>query len=125
MSLLEQIIPKQKKGSHTGATSKVELDSRLAAIVRFDEAKKRIIDINNWYKLCGKKGAEFTLTDENGIPLNVVMPKIGNLIRIKLPAPPNPNGEGYDWVRIEKVEEEKNKLKDEELFGFRVRPVQN
>jgi hypothetical protein len=53
------------------------------------------------------------------------MPVKGNLIRIKLPAPPNQQGDGFDWVRIEEFENSKDLLKDEELFGFRVRPVEN
>lgn len=123
MTLLEQIIPTQKKGAHTGATSKIELNSRHGAVTLFADAKKRLIDINNWYRISGKKGAEFTLTDANGIPQEKVFPKVGFLIRIKLPAPASPQGDGYDWVRIEKFEEDKNLMKDEEIYGFRVRPV--
>lgn len=125
MNLLNQIIPKQKKGLQTGATSHIAFDSRHTAVTVFNRAKERLTDINNWYHLCGDKGAEFQLTDAEGNPLNNVKPKVDDLIRIKLPAPPNPEGEGYDWVRIEKFEEDKDLMKDEEIFGMRVRPVDN
>lgn len=125
MNLLSQIIPKQKKGLQTGATSNVEFDSRHTAVTVFNRAKERLTDINNWYHLCGDKGAEFQLTDAKGNPLFKIKPKVGDLIRIKLPAPPNREGEGYDWVRIEKFEEDKDLMKDEEVFGMRVRPVDN
>ncbi|MFL5754432.1 MAG: hypothetical protein ACJ76F_13555 [Bacteroidia bacterium] len=46
-------------------------------------------------------------------------------MRISLPGPGNPEGDGYDWVRIEEFENKLNQLKDEEIFGFRVRPTAN
>jgi hypothetical protein len=125
MNLVKQLVPQQKTGQKTGATSKLKAPTRHAALVLFAESKSRLLDINNWQKLCGNKGAEFQLTDENGIHLNTKKPETGNLIKIKLPAPANQNGDGYDWVRIEKFESAKDLIKDEELFGFRVRPVSN
>lgn len=121
----ENIIPAQKKGTKTGATSRVDAATRHDAINLFKESKTRLLDINNWHRLCGKGSAVFQITDEQGLPLNANKPIIGNLVRIELPAPPNNSGNGYDWVRLEKFETEKNLLKDEEIFGFTVRPVAN
>jgi hypothetical protein len=117
------IIPPQHTGWHSGAKKQATLPSRHEAILLFDEARKRLLDVNQWQKLCGNKGAEFQLTDANGNPMEVKVPKRNYLIRIALPAPPNKTGQGYDWVRIEEFEEQKDMLKDEERFGFRVRPV--
>jgi hypothetical protein len=125
MTLLNKIIPKQLKGTHTGATVRKDMSTRHSALVLYNEAKYRLLDINNWYKISGNVGAEFFLTDKNGNDLNVVMPEVGNLIKIKLPAPKNKRGNGYDWVRIEKFESVKDEMKDEEIYGFRVRPVSN
>ena len=125
MDLVKNIVPEQKKGSETGATARYECSSRHNAILLFNQAKLRLLDINNWYLVSGKKGAEFQLTDASGVPLDASIPKTGNLIRIKLPAPGNSEGDGFDWVRIEKFESAKNQLTDEELYGFRVRPVKN
>jgi hypothetical protein len=125
MSTSPHIVPKQVTGSRTGATSKLKTASAEAAEKLFTEAKTRLLDINNWYRFCGKKGAEFCLTDARGNPLRQTHPETGNLIRIRLPAPSNEKGDGYDWVRIEAWENSKDPAKDEETLGFRVRPVSN
>ncbi|WP_343636270.1 hypothetical protein [Fluviicola sp.] len=121
----KNIIPKQIVGGKTGATASVKTSSVEAAKVLFEEAKHRLFAINNWQKVCGGKGASFLLTDKHGNPLTQTTPEIGNLIKIKLPAPPNKQGDGYDWVRIETFENTTNPVNDEETVGFRVRPVSN
>jgi hypothetical protein len=125
MEAISDIIPKQYIGSQTGATTKLKTDRRHDALLLFQAASKRLLDINNWQKLCGNSGAEFILTDKNGEPLYNMNPKIGNLIRIKLPAPSNKEGDGFDWVGVEEFEDSKSLLSDSEVFGFRVRPVDN
>lgn len=121
----ENIIPKQFIGAKTGATSSVRASSVQAATALFNEAKQRLLDINNWQNLCGGKGATFQLVDKHGNALPQTKPEVGNLIKIKLPAPSNKKGDGYDWVRIEKFENTTNLISDEEIVGFRVRPVSN
>lgn len=125
MEAISEMIPKQVVGSQTGATSKLKLNSRHDALQHFQATCKRLLDINNWQKLCGGSGAGFTLTNEAGDPLHTADPKIGNLIRIKLPAPANKEGDGFDWVRIEEFEDSRSLLNDSDVFGFRVRPVEN
>jgi len=126
MNILHDFIPKQKRGSKTNATAtaKSNTDSRHSAFVLFSQAKNRLLDINNWYKLCGKSGAEFYLTDNLGNPTHSLIPKVGNLIRIKLPAPRNKTCDGYDWVEIEKFIKSKDVYNDVEAYGFRVRPTE-
>jgi hypothetical protein len=125
MEAISEIIPKQYIGAQTGATAKLKANRRHDALILFQDASKRLLDINNWQRLCGNMGAEFTLTDKNGKPLYGEKPEIGNLIRIKLPAPSNKEGDGFDWVKIEDFEDSRSLLSDSEVFGFRVRPVEN
>jgi hypothetical protein len=121
MSLLST-IPGQT-GSHAGATSRHKAESRHLAVVLFNDAKQRLLDINNWGRLCGNEGAEFRLTDAKGELLPDSVPVVGNLIRIKLPA--STHKKGFSWLKIEKFEQSKDLLKDEELFGFCVKPVKD
>jgi hypothetical protein len=121
----EKIIPSQKLGISTGATSRKAMNTREAAIQLFRLAKQRLISINSWDKICGIASATFDLMDEKGEKIESIEPKTGNLIRIKLPAPSNPAGDGYDWVRIEKIINVKDSKNDQELYGFHVRPAQN
>lgn len=121
MSLLST-IPGQT-GSHAGATSRHKAESRHLAVVLFNEAKQRLLDINNWGRLCGNEGTEFRLSDAKGELLPDSIPVVGNLIRIKLPA--STHKRGFSWLKIEKFEQSKDLLKDEELFGFCVKPVKD
>ncbi|MBC7694990.1 MAG: hypothetical protein H7141_06025 [Burkholderiales bacterium] len=122
---VSHIVPSQKKGNHTGAKAHLKTASVDEAIKLFGQAKHRLLDINSWQKISGKGSAEFRLTDKNGHVLKSNRPRVGNLIRIKLPAPGNKLGSGYDWVRIEVFKHVKDILKDEEVYGFRVRPIKN
>jgi len=123
MTAAEKIIPRQIRGGRTGATYRKEAATRHEAINLYREAKTRLLNIDEWDKLSGKASARFKLCDEKGNPLIKVDPQVGHLIRIALPAPPNAQTSGFDWVRIEEFVNEKNLIKDEEVFGFRVRPV--
>ena len=123
MNLVNKIVPKNYTGTESGATSKTKCDTRHHALNLYKQAKYRLLDINNWHRICDYKGAEFKLTDAEGNLLLKPTPEQGNLIRIKLPAPRNKKGDGYDWVRIEKIQNEKKEESDEELCGFRVRPI--
>jgi hypothetical protein len=116
------LVPSQYKGAKTGTSEHTESATRHDAILLFEKAKKRLLDINKWHELCGPASATFQLIDSSGKPING-LPETGNLIRISLPAPPNNQGNGYDWVRIEEMIQKKDFLKDEDVFGFRVRPV--
>jgi hypothetical protein len=119
------LIPAHYRGVKTGASTHAESPTRHDAILLFEKARIRLLDINNWHRLCGEPSATFQLTDETGKEIRDRHPEVGDLIRINLPGPPNAAGEGYDWVRIEEFENRKDLLKDEDVFGFRVRPVHN
>ena len=98
---------------------KVEAVSRHEAFMLFENAKKRLNDINNWQLLCGKSPAEFRLTDALGNLRNTSVPNVGDLIKVRLYASSKePNK--YIWYKIEGFISEKNLLKDTEDFGFNV-----
>lgn len=96
---------------------KVEASSRHEAFVLFENAKKRLNDINNWQLLCGKTPAEFHLMDTMGNWLNESAPQTGNLIRVRCY---DKGKDKFIWYRIDEFMHEKNLLKDTEDFGFKV-----
>lgn len=120
-----EIIPAQERGGHTGASAKAELPSRHEAILLFNEAKRRLLNVNRWDELCGKGSAIFRLTNEQGNPLEVDAVEKNMYIRIELPGVAKAPGDGFDWVKVEELEHIKNVLRDEEVFGFRVRPAKS
>lgn len=121
----EPLVPRQRKGSRTGASFTVKKRSAKEARALFYDARRRLMNINAWYDFCGEKGAEFYLTDASGRSTDIAHPEVGYLIRIRLPGPKNEQGHGFDWVRIEQFVDRKDVETDEEVFGFRVRPVSN
>jgi len=125
MTVLTTLIPRQTSGSHTGSTSKHHAATRHDAVLMFARCKELLLDVNRWKQFCGGKGATFRLTDDAGHVLIDKKALVDHYIRIELPAPENPQGNGYDWVRIEAFQTSKDLIKDEEVFGFRVRPAQN
>lgn len=118
-----ELIPLQTKGGHTNVTSMLRLHSIADASARFRQSCERLKNVNAWERICEIPGAEFRLTDAEGQVLQHSLPGVGQLIRIRLPGPGNKQGDGYDWVRIEETEDAKHLITDEEVYGFRVRPV--
>ena len=81
-----------------------------------------MLDVNNWQTLAGQATAAFQLTDDKGQPVNRKA-KTGDHFRIDIPGPGSQSGEGYDWVKIEVVEEEHTNDSDGQII--RVRPATN
>ena len=75
---------------------------------------------NCWELFAGTEKAEFSLRDKQG-ELSLDPPKVGDYFRIKVPGLHNPTGDGYDWVQVEKFEQEQSK--DLECLYIRVRPT--
>jgi hypothetical protein len=116
------LTPVQRKGAKTGARVSVNAGSRAQAVAIFSDAKARMLDINNWDKLCGPGTAAFKLVNKSGRVVNRT-PRIGDFIRIDLPGPGPRSGKGYDWVRIEEFVDDEDPFGEEEYFGFRTRPA--
>lgn len=120
----DSIIPDQEKGTKTDASENVKTYTTEEAQVVFEEAKEKLLDINNWHNLSGIATATFQLTDDRGNELNRPAAK-GDLIKIDIPAPGTISGGGFDWVRIEEIINMSDPENDSTLFGIRVRPAGN
>ncbi len=117
-------LPPQEEGAEKNIETKEELNSIEEAKELFTEAKRRLLNVNQWDKLCGKLSAVFKLTDEKGNGIEGD-PKVGNYFKIDIPGPGTASGKGYDWARVEEVEENKNEQEDSESILIRVRPSDN
>jgi hypothetical protein len=94
--------------------------SRHEGLLKFEEAKRRLNDVNNWYKLCGEGSQNFQLTDPTGKPVYTTYPERGDLIRI---LNDSTGANNYTWVRVEGFVKTEDAGYDEEIYGFFVRPV--
>ena len=115
-------LPEQHKGGEKNIESTVDTGSLDEASNLFQRARKRLFDVNNWDKICGKLSAVFKLTDNKGNEVSGEA-KEGNYFKIDIPGPGTAAGKGYDWVRVEEIVEE-NKGETEYAL-IRVRPTDN
>jgi hypothetical protein len=98
-------------------------DSHIEAYKIFKESILRLLDVNEWNKLCGVGSAIFALTDDKGCDINELIQQ-GRFIKIDIAGPGPAAGDGFDWVYIEKTES--RRITDsKECFAVSVRPTTN
>jgi hypothetical protein len=116
------IVPDQQTGKAIDAASTTELAKVEDAKVFFGQAKERLQNVNQWKDIAGTLSATFQLVDAKGNEVQRKAQK-GDYLKIDIPGPGTNSGEGYDWVKIEEVEN--TRLPNGERFAFRVRPTDN
>lgn len=117
-------LPEKEEGTQKDIETKETTPTVEEAKQLFEKAKKRLLHVNYWDKLCGKASAVFTLTDEHGREVEGE-PKEGFHFRIDIPAPGTKTGNGFDWVRVETIEQKEDANEDREFLLMRVRPSSN
>lgn len=118
------IVPEQKTGTEVNTEHTISLENREQAEKLFKTAAQRLLDVNNWEQLCGTGSANFQLTDPHGNYITRTATE-GDHFKIDIPGPGSVEGKGYDWVRIEKIEESIDCERDNESIAIRVRPATN
>jgi len=114
------LIPEQISGSEMNTVAEASFETLEEAIAFYKLAKHRLMSVSNWAKICGTEATNFELLNPQGTGPGEL--KEGNLIKIDIPGPGTHLGGGYDWVKIEQIEE--NKM-NQQYFGFKVRPCPN
>jgi hypothetical protein len=119
---LKKIVVPQRIGKKSGAqTAKIE-NNNVKARMKYELARKRLLDVSNWEKFAGSHAASFYLYSPLG--RRVKRPATeGDYIAIDLPGPGPVTGSGYDWVVIEKIKEVKIIKENTDVFSMRVRPA--
>lgn len=115
-------VPEQSSGVPIDTESSRSLNSETEAKAFYQTVRSRLLDVNNWNARALGFSADFQLVDQKGTP-QPGPAKEGYLFRIDIPAPGSNVGEGYDWVRIEAVEEISEP--GVESTAIRVRPTDN
>lgn len=116
--------PPQYAGKQLDLHAETLLDSEQESKEFFNTVKKRLLRSFEWYDIAKIPAATFVLTDHLGRELLREM-RESDLIRIDIPGPGNSSGNGFDWVKVEKITGEKNEEKDEELCSITLRPTSN
>ena len=116
------IIPAQVTGKAIDAESSIELKDEERARARFQKARARLENVNEWKNYAGDISATFQLIDKDQKTVKR-KPEKGDYFKIDIPGPGSKAGDGYDWVRIEEIVNTSEP--HVEAFGFRVRPASN
>lgn len=96
-------IPKQFTGKQLDYSRTIVLPSPIRAEERFQKIRHRLMDVNAWHKVAKVPSAKFNIVnDKNQIQERTV--REGDHIRIDIPGPGLPSADGYDWVRVEKID---------------------
>jgi hypothetical protein len=113
------IVPAQYTGDQSTSKHSISLSSLTAAKQAYLKAKDKLLNVNEWKKMCGPHSADFQLMDPDGNPVEAKA-AIGYLMRIDLPGP-----SGYDWVSIEAIEDKDSPTGNSSYIAMRVRPTQS
>lgn len=116
--------PQQYIGKQLDLQAETSLDDVKESKEFFNIVKKRLLRSFEWYDIAKIPAATFVLTDHRGRELLREM-RENDLIRIDIPGPGNASGNGFDWVKVEKITGEKNEEKDEEFCSITLRPTSN
>ncbi len=114
------IIPDHHTGKIIDTEETVELNSSEEARAFFQTVKSRLLQVNGWHQLAGALSATFQLVDPNGQEVNREVQQ-GDYFKIDIPGPGPSAGDGYDWVKVEEVQQVAEG--EVESVGIRVRPA--
>ncbi|MBS1565779.1 MAG: hypothetical protein JST39_15430 [Bacteroidetes bacterium] len=117
----QHIIPTQQAGDQTDIVEQKQLPSEADAKALFIQARDRLLDVNHWEAISHGLSASFTLTDSFG-NLKNSPPQPGDFLKIDIPGPGTSAGHGYDWVKVEAVEDYSAPDATQESIALRVRP---
>ncbi len=121
---MNTLVPENIKGKPVDLSKSASLSTREEALDCFKRAYKRLLNPPVWHQLTGALGAEFLLVNHKGEQLDrLIQP--GDYLRINIPGPGSTLGEGYDWVKVEAMEDKTNADAEEESITIRVRACKN
>ncbi len=122
MGILKKHIPKQREGRKMDARAAITFNSAAEAAMGYERIKEKLLQVYDWYQIAKLPMATFLLIDESG---NEVTRKAkeGDYVRIDVPGPGTQTGGGYDWVKVEKIEESDED--DREMLSITLRPTSN
>jgi hypothetical protein len=120
----EKIVPPQHEGGKKDIEHKVTAIDDDDARKLFFIARNRLLDVNRWHELADGPSARFTLTDAKANDLHRTAEK-NDYFKIDLPGPGTIEGEGFDWVFIEEVDDRSDSTGPSERIAMRVRPSEH
>lgn len=100
---IQNLLPVHKDGSENDALAILICNSETAAFYYFRSLSEKLLKINEWKMNSGKNPTEFFIHNKDAQDERLLA-KENDLVKIKMPAPKNKLGSGFDWVTINKLE---------------------
>ena len=119
---MENAVPAQQSGSEMNAVQEVTFNSTAEANTFYEIAKHRLLNVNKWDDVAKVPSSTFILCGPAGEPVSREV-QLGDFLKIDIPGPGTSTGDGYDWVKVEFIEEQHEDGAD--TMSFRVRPTDN
>lgn len=117
------IVPENVKGKSVDLEESVTENTIEEAENSFNRACTRLLNPPVWHQLAGTLSAEFELQDRTAENARRLA-EVNDYLKINIPAPGNSAGDGYDWVKVDAIEE--NTLPDADTsFAIRLRSSSN
>lgn len=117
------LIPENIKGKEVNMEEIILENSLEEAVGTYNRACSRLLNPPLWHQLSGLAGAVFLLQSAKGEEAHRLA-HLNDYIKIDIPGPGSGAGEGFDWVKLEAMQE--NTLPDAEYsLGIRVRACTN
>lgn len=101
---IQDFLPVNRIGSENNAVTFLRYDTDSEILEKFKMLKKNLLNINGWNVNSGKNPTKFFLYKEN-LDDKSFLAEENDLVKIKIPAPANKLGRGFDWVKILKIQE--------------------
>ena len=117
------LIPKNIKGKENDLFESTHAQTMEQANLIFQRACRHMSDPFTWHEITGLPVRFLPSTDTVDPRINPI--KVGNYFRIETPAPGTSKGDGFDWVKVEAVEDKRNSRADVESFGMTLRACSN
>lgn len=119
---MENAVPSQESGSEMNAVQEAKFNTAEEANAFYEVAKQRLLDVNKWDEVAKVPSSTFILCGPSGksVERNV---QLGDFLKIDIPGPGTSTGDGYDWVKVEFIEEQHEG--GATTMSFRVRPTDN
>jgi hypothetical protein len=117
-------IPPQQEGAQTDISERLRGATIEEARHFFVRARERLFNVSHWSDISEGISASFVLTDQYGQPKQG-RPQPGDHFRIDIPGPGTAAGEGYDWVKVELVEDNTAPENETESAVIKVRPSED
>lgn len=118
----QQSIPPQHEGKQMDLEANTSFDDEKEAKEFYNAVKSRLLRAFDWYDIAKVPAATFILTDQHGDEIIREM-RENDILRIDIPGPGGSEGSGYDWVKVDRIVEEKTDVG--EYCSITLRPTSN